>query len=260
MIGRTNTGGGGGGGVGGFELTVYGGTTSPAKAAHNAIWLYTDVEITSSVLSAIEPANPVHGMAWVTIGDAGIIKIDSPVGGDWITVYPISAKQYISGAWVDKEAKSYRDGAWVEWATYLYNKGDLCSDITGGWKTMNGMEYNGYNTTGSYVDNGDSFTVSVSSGASHIARITNNKINLTGVNKISVVALEGNYGWLSLSTANTALSSNVATIVATCDLKAGTTTLDVSSISGAYYIAVRASNGVGDNTRRTITVSQIYMG
>lgn len=114
----------GGGGSGGAELVIVGGTTSPAKANHNTIWIYTDVEITSNVLSATEPESHVNGMVWVIIGDSGDIKVASPVGGDWITVYPISAKQYISGAWVDKTAKSYQNGEWVDWIRYLWKEGE----------------------------------------------------------------------------------------------------------------------------------------
>lgn len=143
---------------------------------------------------------------------------------------------------------------------YLYNSGNQCADITGGWKNINGFEYHGYNTMGAYYDNGDSFTLRVTSSASHIARITNNKIDFTDVNKISVVALECNGGYLTLSTANTALSSNVASLPAECKIdRAGTASLDVSSITGEYYVAIRTSNGAGDGTNRAITVSQIYL-
>ena len=252
--------GGSGGSSGGSELTVVGGTTRPSKASHNTIWVNTDVEITSYILSATEPESPVSGMVWITIKDSGAVKIASPVGGDWITVYPISAMQYNGGAWVKKEAKSYQNGAWSGWATYLYNKGNLCEDITGGWKNINGFEYHGYHTTGAYYDNGNSFTLRVTSGASHIARITNNKIDFTNVNNISVVALECNGGVLTLSTANTALSSNVASFPAECRIdNKGTTSLDVSAVTGEYYVAIRTSNGAGDNTNRAITVSQIYL-
>lgn len=131
MIGRTNTGGGGSGG--GSELVIVGGTTRPAKAAQNTIWLNTVVEITSYVLSASEPGTPVEGMAWVTIGDTGRIVATSPIGGNWITVYPLSAKQYISGAWKSVEAKSYQNGEWNYWIYYLYIEGNQCDSITGGW-------------------------------------------------------------------------------------------------------------------------------
>lgn len=142
MIGRTNT--GGGGGVGGAELIIVGGTTRPEKANHNTIWIDTNKEITSHALSATEPENPVEGMAWVTIGDSGNIVATSPIGGEWITVYPLSAKQYISGAWVDKTAKSYQNGAWVDWWNgELYDNGNEYESITGGWEVKSNSGHMG---------------------------------------------------------------------------------------------------------------------
>jgi hypothetical protein len=37
---------------------------------------------------------------------------------------------------VDVTAKSYQNGEWVDWITYLYNNGDQCEDITGGWQKI----------------------------------------------------------------------------------------------------------------------------
>lgn len=111
--------GGSGGSGGGSELVIVGGTTSPTKADHNTIWLNTPNTITSCVLAATQPTGPVEGMAWITIGASGAVKMVAPVGDEWITVYPLSAKQYIGGAWVDKTAKSYQGGVWVDWVTYL---------------------------------------------------------------------------------------------------------------------------------------------
>lgn len=108
--------GGSGGGVGGgSELTIVGGTTRPANATQNTIWVNTDIDITSYILSATAPESPNEGMVWITIKDSGAVKIASPVGGDWITVYPIYAQQYVNSAWVEKVTKSYQNGAWVEW-------------------------------------------------------------------------------------------------------------------------------------------------
>lgn len=122
---------GGSGSGGGFDLIIVGGTTSPAKATHNMIWLNTPNEITSCALTATEPDAPVEGMAWITIGASGAVKMASPVGDDWITVYPISAKQYVAGVWVDVTAMSYQNGAWVEWITWLYKDGERFVNLTG---------------------------------------------------------------------------------------------------------------------------------
>lgn len=118
--------GGVGGSTGGSELVIVGGTTRPSKPSQNMVWVNTGIDITEYALYATEPESPVEGMVWITIADSGDIKIVSPVRGDWITVYPISAKQYISGAWLDVEAKSYQNGTWVEWITkkYLFKSGE----------------------------------------------------------------------------------------------------------------------------------------
>lgn len=117
------------GAAGGFsggssELTIVGGTTRPAKPTQNMIWVDTDVEITNYILSATEPEAPVEGMVWIVIGDSSRIKIPSPVGDNWITVYPVSVKQRIDSVWVGQTAKGYRDGEWVDCGCgYLFKAG-----------------------------------------------------------------------------------------------------------------------------------------
>lgn len=112
---------GGSSGAGGSELTIVGGTTRPAKATQNTIWINTDTEITSYALSATEPEKPVEGMAWIVIENSSFAKVTLSVGGDWITVCPMSTKQYIGGAWVVKIATSYQNGVWVDWLVYIHS-------------------------------------------------------------------------------------------------------------------------------------------
>ena len=180
--------GGSGGSSGGMELTVVGGSTRPAKPTQNMIWVNTDKEITNYVFSATEPEPPVEGMAWITIGDSGNIKAVSPVGGDWITVYPLSAKQYIGGAWVDKTAKSYQGGAWVDWVTYLYNSGDECIEITGGWKGRGWKPTSGSSRTATaptLTKNSYSIKITYPSNSCGVAEVSND-ISLQGFNYLRV--------------------------------------------------------------------------
>lgn len=154
MIGRTNAGGSGGGG-GGSELIIIGGTTSPAKATHNTVWVNTDIEITSFYLSAAAPENITEGMVLLTIGERGRNKILAPVGDNWVSVYTLSAKQYINGEFVDREAKTFQNGTWVNWTVFAFNNGNLCEELTGGWKATdrNWYEYGQVMAT-MEVDNG----------------------------------------------------------------------------------------------------------
>lgn len=110
MLGRTNT---GGGGSGGLNFQVIGGTTAPSNPKENMIWVNTSTKITSYIFSATQPTGSA-GMVWISTGTSSTVEFNA-LKKNGIQVYPISAKQYIGGAWVDVEAKIYQGGSWVDW-------------------------------------------------------------------------------------------------------------------------------------------------
>lgn len=74
-----------------------------------------------------------EGTVWITTGKSSTAPFNALKKNN-ITVYPISAKQYVNGAWVDKTAKIYQSGAWVDWWDgQLYENGNQFTSITGGW-------------------------------------------------------------------------------------------------------------------------------
>lgn len=117
MIGRTNTGGGGG-----LNFRVIGGTSSPSSPKENDIWVNTDVKIASYIFSVTEPTNPVQGMVWISTGTSSPVTFNA-LKKNGIMVYPMSAKQYIDGAWIYVDAMSYQGGEWVALVTYLFKSG-----------------------------------------------------------------------------------------------------------------------------------------
>lgn len=134
MIGRTNAGGGSGGGL---NFKVVGGTSAPASPKENTIWVNTDAEITSWAFSATEPEASAAGMVWISTGKTSTAPFNALKKNN-ITIYPISAKQYVGGAWVDKTAKIYQNGAWADWWDgELYENGNQFTIITGGWGIHN---------------------------------------------------------------------------------------------------------------------------
>lgn len=120
---------GAGGGGAGLNFKIVG-NPQPSNPAENTIWVDTDVEITSWVFSATEPENPEEGMVWITTGTASTVEFNA-LKKNGVMVYPISAKQYVSGEWVSKTAKSGKGGAWVDWVadTVLYNSGVFNEDV-----------------------------------------------------------------------------------------------------------------------------------
>lgn len=109
MLGRTNT--GGGGTFLNFKVV---GNPQPASPKENTIWVNTDTPITGYAFSATEPADHMEGIVWISVGTSSHVAF-SALKKHSVMVYPMSAKQHIGGAWVDKTAKSYQNGAWVDW-------------------------------------------------------------------------------------------------------------------------------------------------
>jgi hypothetical protein len=131
---------GGAGGAAGLNFKVVDGTTKPTNPKENMIWVNTATKITSWVFSAIEPNNPVDDMVWFSIGTTSASEFNA-LKKNGIMVYPLSAKQYISGAWVTVTAMSYMDGQWDSWILYLYNKGiEYIDEYGNGW-TGSGDHY-----------------------------------------------------------------------------------------------------------------------
>lgn len=116
---------GAGGGAGlNFKVVAYASAgLLPASAPENTIAIITEAPITSWILSATEPENPTEGMVWVAVALAGNVVFNA-LKKNALTVCPVTASQYIEGAWVEKTAKSYQKGAWVEWWDgVFYNAG-----------------------------------------------------------------------------------------------------------------------------------------
>lgn len=118
MLGRTNTGGGGGCSLN-FQVV---GNPQPSNPKENTIWIDTDTVITSWLFSATEPSQAEAGTVWITTGNSSPVAFNA-LKKNGVMVYPISAKQYIDGAWIDVDVKSYQGGEWVALVTYLFKSG-----------------------------------------------------------------------------------------------------------------------------------------
>ena len=224
-----------------LNFEVVGGTTQPSNPKENTIWVDTDAEITSWVFSATEPTEPTEGMVWIFIGTSSTVEFNALKNND-IQVYPISAKQYISGAWVDKTAESYQSGAWAEWIEHLYNSGAIVEELAFVKKAISGNS--GTNQTPTITYNADNFVIQ-NEAARHDGGIVYfpTMVDLSKYKTIEAVmsmecatnkagalcvysSLSGGY-----STDNVVASVNVDN-----DTSMRTRTIDVSSLNGNYYI------------------------
>lgn len=243
-------------GGGGLNFSVVGGLTLPANHKENTIWVETDVPITSYTFSATEPEAPEDGkdgMVWITTGAYSTVEFNA-LKKNGLQVYPISAKQYVGGAWVDKTAKSYQGGEWVDWWDgTLYFLGDEYKDFTGGWERKSGITYReGVNNNGTITKNQESIYFKDAGYTSFTSLTTKKKINLSSYNTITVRGTV-NKNFLIMAvhdfeTGNTATDAAVIINVYTSEKSA-----DISALEGEYYITIGTWND------SSYTVNHIFL-
>lgn len=229
---------------GALNFVVVGGTVQPSEAAENTIWVNTEAEITGYVFDIQEPAAPEEGMVWIYTGNSSAVAFNA-LKEDTIQLYPISCKQYVSGAWADKTAMSYLDGAWVEWIKWgvLYEAGNQNTALTGGWtNTPTGLgSDSNVKGTGGITEGADTITFQNTKTGGVIYH-TANKVDLTDFSTVTFdgVMTRNSTGnvlyfsvWTDLGTyfttnrvANLKLESN----------KDGEVTLDISEVTGECYV------------------------
>ena len=232
----------GGGGSNALSFKIVGGTTKPSNPSENTIWVNTSVTITDWIFSATQPTKPTKDMVWISTGASSPVAFNA-LKKNSVIVYPISAKQYVSGAWVEKPTKIYRDDAWDDVKlsiVYFVENGKLKVTLKN------------YSTSGA--------TMTITEESAGYVTIKGNKegyhawhdmADLTGYKTMAVTTAASSGAtsacWLCVwpSTETTPKYDNASAKVR---LQAtGTVTVDVSSLDGAYYVGVTSATSTKIN-------------
>ncbi len=229
-------------GAGGVNFKVVGGVTLPSDPIENTIWVNTEAKITDWMFSSEQPQEASEGLVWIKTDLSSAVAFNA-LKKNGIQVYPVRAKQYVSSAWVDKTAKSYQSGAWVDWWDGSLSDSDFNNGL-GPFSTR-------------YIE-GQSSTFGLTA--------TNKMINLTGystitfdadstadINKLFVTTVQS--GSVTVASGGDPEKNAVATW---SERKAGgTKTLDISGISGKYYLVFFVGSNYG--TSGTATFSNVVI-
>ena len=249
MIGRTNTGGGGAS----LNFKVVGGTSEPASPKENTIWVNTDTGITSYIFSATEPESPTEGMVWISTGTSSPVAFNA-LKKNGMQIYPISAKQYVSGAWVEVTAMSYQNGAWVDWVMWIVKDGVIRIGFNTAARVNKPpvvTQYDGYIKVGPYVaSSGVSSTAPLCTDVKHdLSDYSTVEFDVdptsmytsTDYAKINgcAVYLLPDIGYSDLTNINSAVVASAITKTKGRQ----TLTLDISNVTGEYYIAISCLSG-----------------
>lgn len=239
-----------GGGSGGLNFKIVSYATESELLAdtpkENTIGVITSIPITGYHFGTEEPSPAAAGMVWISTGTSSAIEFNA-LKKNAIQVYPISAKQYIGGAWVDVTALSYQGGEWVEWKTYLYNAGAFAS----GQSLVNCST----GTSGiSYTENEDSINIVASNSQGYTYRYFEKPVDLTDKSVVKMTLHSNaafkesgtlNYTigasiWADSDTTNdwTSPNTKLKSLAANTDYEVS---VDVSALSGEYYIWLKFS-------------------
>lgn len=239
--------GNGGSGGGGLNFQVIGGTTAPSNPKENMIWVNTSTKITSYIFSATQPTGSA-GMVWISTGTSSTVEFNA-LKKNGIQVYPISAQQYVGGAWVNKTAKSYQNGVWRDWFIYIVKNG-VISELG-----LDGVARTG--ATISMTQQDGSFRITEiggkSSGVGPSAKANIDKlseicvtVNITSPGMSTKANLKGTgIGLLSTlwNSSETDLSNAIKYYQITDKTGVQSLSLDVSNVFGDYYVAIIFGSG-----------------
>ena len=146
----------------------------------------------------------------------------------------------------------------MSYATYYYNKGDKCTAVTGGWAKTG--------TGGSLTFNSASMTLVADSYQNVVDASTTNKVDLTNIKTLyfsvksaTTYGTQGNPR-VGVATTNNPKSNDATQWSASKTLSASssftTVSIDVSSLTGSYYIVAGGFNG--DAGPATIEIQAIW--
>lgn len=125
----------GNGGADSLNFKIVGGTEQPQNPRENTIWIQTDTNISEWSFAPSAPQTAKNGAVVIITGSSGAVGFNA-LRRNGIQLYPLSAKQYVSGSWVTKTMKIYQGGSWAESILYLHKAGDPCVTATGGWQAI----------------------------------------------------------------------------------------------------------------------------
>lgn len=235
----------------------------------NTIWINTNVDVSGYTISGISTPAWTMPAGWVYIyaktGVAsGSPEFDIIKNSNEILLTPMAVKQTTDGSqWSDKEAKIYQNGQWADWwdGHTLYSFGNQFEMVTGGWEVKNNRDSTPTSEVTFGVDG-----ITMNSKSNNNAWVTTkNLIDLSNITRIeanidtyesrgseayaNIRVYEEGFDWNQTSGSYAA-----ASVVIT---QTGITALDVTALTGSYYVTFRTISPTGQTKK--IKISEVKL-
>ena len=237
-----------------------------ASPRDNTIGVITQIPITGWILSREEPETTEEGTVWVLLTEKSVASFN-PLKKNCIPINPLMARQRKNGIWMDVPAMSRKYGVWMPWWNgYLYHQGNTCDLVTEGWKGYAYVSYDSgssaYAPTVTFQEDSMKVVLSKPSSGYRGGTVFTEKavdVSLYRKLKIRVMSLTG----LTTGMVNIGLSAtkeNGYTQIAGAEItEMGDVTLDLSDITGAYYVCLRIGGVSSAGSTVTLEVDTIWL-
>lgn len=232
---------GGGGAL--LDFQVVGGTSAPANPKENTIWVKTGTPITLWHIGPNEP-DAAAGAVWVQTDEASSFAFNA-LKKNSLVVYPAACKVWNGTKYEDTEGAIYQSGEWktlgTSWDGFMFDGGSRNEAVTGGWANASGSTL-----TASFYSN-QNFSEPVH---------TEKMIDLTDFDTLYVTytGVTGKAHFGVTKTRDLTLASQFA---ASKPASVGTVALDVSGLTGAYYVTLVAGAETG-GVLCTFTATKVW--
>ena len=168
-----------------LNFRVFAATETPTTGKENDICIISDTPIKNWILSPDAPSGAprTNGNAWLQYSVDGAVF--DAIKSNAMMIALRKAWQYVGGEWLNVTALIYHGGEW-EWLNMdgqLYNRGDECESITGGWESANKC-LSTYSALP--VTFGDSISYRFTAADNQSFACTKNKISFKAGDKIRV--------------------------------------------------------------------------
>lgn len=243
------------------------GELQAAGGKENRIGVITSIPMTGWRFDANQPEDLQEGEVWISTSPFSPIKFNA-LKKNGVQVYPISAKQYVNGALENVDAKIFQNGEWWGFFAYIVKNGiiyrhgfskRLRADVDvisvsqqGGYLLVENTSVNGNTaglTTDEKVDLTEVKTIVIDIDAINAGTAAKNAafkgISLLVLNKSGVSSADAQY-------------SAVVSYKITAETGRQTLTLDVSSLSGSYYIGLGLGYVSNDGPGNSAKVYDLY--
>lgn len=225
----------------GVNLKITWGVSRPASARHNAIWVNTDSVVTNYVVLPHKPESPSTGTLFISTTGSGIeMFIDKK---NRVSINLAAVSLWNGTSWDYLDAYLYTDDGWTQFSSTgvdLYNMGNQCSELTGGWKITN-------HSGGTSTLESDYIKFSCKMGESNLLS------NIHTIKKISIAAFSTlciNWDVTALNAVNSSIAYADFGLGADTGLQGGkftartrvkeigtfTTKVDISSVADNYVV------------------------